>query len=81
MVALVSFLSLVLGELVPKSLALRSPEPVALAVGRPLRALSLLAQPLVWLLTKSSNLVLASATARQVRRVRVTSPPRPATAE
>ena len=58
-VALVSFLSLVLGELVPKSLALRSPEPVALAVARPLRALSWLARPLVWLLTKSSNLMLA----------------------
>ncbi|WP_255499720.1 hemolysin family protein [Anaeromyxobacter diazotrophicus] len=58
-VALVSFLSLVLGELVPKSLALRSPEPVALAVARPLQALSALARPLVWLLTRSSNLVLA----------------------
>jgi putative hemolysin len=58
-VALVSFLSLVLGELVPKSLALRAPEPLALAVARPLRALATLARPLVWLLTKSSNLVLA----------------------
>jgi putative hemolysin len=58
-VALVSYLSLVLGELVPKSLALRAPEPVALAVARPLRALASLARPLVWLLTRSSNLVLA----------------------
>jgi putative hemolysin len=58
-VALVSFLSLVLGELVPKSLALRASEAVALAVGRPLLALAVAARPLVWLLTKSSNLVLA----------------------
>jgi putative hemolysin len=54
----VSYLSLVLGELVPKSLALRASEPYALAMGRPLLALSSLARPLVWLLTASSNLVL-----------------------
>ncbi|WP_437283603.1 hemolysin family protein [Sorangium sp. So ce375] len=57
-VALVSFLSLVLGELVPKSLALRASERYALLVGPPLRGLSSLARPLVWLLTASSNLVL-----------------------
>jgi putative hemolysin len=57
-VALVSFLSLVLGELVPKSLALRGAERYALLVGPPLRGLSSLARPLVWLLTASSNLVL-----------------------
>jgi putative hemolysin len=57
-VALVSFLSLVLGELVPKSLALRSAEAYALALGRPLYYLSQLARPVVWLLTASSNLVL-----------------------
>jgi putative hemolysin len=58
-VALVSFLSLVLGELVPKSLALRAAEPIALAVGRLLLAISWLARPLVWVLTRASNLVLA----------------------
>jgi putative hemolysin len=57
-VALVSSLSLVLGELVPKSLALRSAERYALAAARPLLALSTLARPLVWLLTAASNLVL-----------------------
>lgn len=57
-VALVSFLSLVLGELVPKSLALRASERYALAVARPLLALSTVARPIVWLLTRSSNLVL-----------------------
>jgi putative hemolysin len=57
-VALVSYLSLVLGELVPKSLALRAAEPYALAISRPLLALSWIARPLVWLLVKSSNLVL-----------------------
>jgi putative hemolysin len=57
-VGLVSYLSLVLGELVPKSLALRYAESYALLIGRPLRGLSRLMKPVVWLLTFSSNLVL-----------------------
>ncbi|WP_420829746.1 hemolysin family protein [Polyangium aurulentum] len=57
-VALISYLSLVLGELVPKSLALRYAEQYALFIGRPLLGLSWLARPLVWFLTVSSNVVL-----------------------
>lgn len=57
-VALVSFLSLVLGELVPKSIALRAPERYALATGRALLGLAVLARPIVWLLTGASNLIL-----------------------
>ncbi|MBK8936283.1 MAG: HlyC/CorC family transporter [Polyangiaceae bacterium] len=54
----ISYLSLVLGELVPKSLALRAGERYALLVARPLLVLARLSQPLVWLLTQSSNVVL-----------------------
>ena len=54
----ISALSIVLGELVPKSLALRSAERFALLAGRPLWFLSQAARPLVWLLTRASNLVL-----------------------
>jgi putative hemolysin len=57
-VAAISYLSLVLGELVPKSLALRASERYALLVARPLLYLSWIARPLVRLLTASSNLVL-----------------------
>jgi putative hemolysin len=57
-VAFVSFLSLVLGELVPKSLALRASERYALLVARPLLALSSVARPIVWLLTAASNVLL-----------------------
>ena len=57
-IAIVSYLSIVVGELVPKSLALRSSERYALLVGKPLLALSWLARPLVWFLTASSNLIL-----------------------
>ena len=57
-VGLISYLSLVLGELVPKSLALRYSERYALFIGRPLLGLSWLVRPLVWLLTASSNVLL-----------------------
>ncbi|HET7755349.1 MAG TPA: hemolysin family protein [Anaeromyxobacteraceae bacterium] len=58
-IAVVSFLQLVVGELVPKSIALRSAERYALAVARPLLALAWVARPLIWVLTKTSNLFLA----------------------
>lgn len=57
-VAFISYLSLVLGELVPKSLALRAAEPYALLMARALLVLSSLVRPLVWLLTATSNVVL-----------------------
>lgn len=57
-ISAVSYASLVLGELVPKSLALRSSTQYALIVSRPLLWLSYFAKPLVWFLTTSSNVVL-----------------------
>ncbi len=57
-VALVSYFSLVLGELVPKSIALKHPEGYALLAGSPLLLLSSFARPVIWFLTKSSNLML-----------------------
>jgi putative hemolysin len=57
-VGIVSYLSLVVGELVPKSLALRHAETYALFIAPVLRSLASVARPLVWLLTVSSNGVL-----------------------
>jgi putative hemolysin len=57
-IVLVSYFSIVLGELVPKSIALRHQERYALIAGRPLLWLSFAAKPLVWLLTGSANLLL-----------------------
>jgi len=57
-VAGVSYLSLVFGELVPKSLALRHAETYARLAARPLAALAWLARPVVRLLTATSNLFL-----------------------
>ena len=57
-ISIVSYLSIVLGELVPKSLALRSAESYSLFIARPLLWLSFIVRPIVRLLTASSNLVL-----------------------
>ncbi len=50
-----SYFTLVLGELVPKRIAMKKPEPIALAVGRVIYFVSKVATPLVWLLTASTN--------------------------
>lgn len=57
-ITLISYLSVVVGELVPKSLALRVSERYALLAARPLLWLSSIAAPAVWLLTVSSNVLL-----------------------
>ncbi len=56
-VAIVTYLTIVIGELVPKRVALRSPEVVACWVAPPMTALSRLAAPAVWLLEASTALV------------------------
>lgn len=54
----ITYLSLVLGELVPKRLALNNPERVASGVAKPMRALSIAAAPLVRLLEVSTRIAL-----------------------
>jgi magnesium and cobalt exporter, CNNM family len=54
----ITYLSLVIGELVPKRIALNAPERIATAVARPMRLLSLLASPLIALLSSSTEVVL-----------------------
>ncbi len=58
MVIIISYLSLVLGELVPKTLALRYSEQIALFVARPLDLLSHMFSIVVRFLTASSNVLL-----------------------
>ena len=57
-VILITYLTLVLGELVPKRLALRSPELIAAALARPVAGLARITGPVVWLLGRSSDLIL-----------------------
>ncbi|HEU5036562.1 MAG TPA: hemolysin family protein [Nocardioides sp.] len=54
----IAYLSLVLGELVPKRLALQRAQGVALVVGAPLDRFAVLMRPVVWLLSVSTNLVV-----------------------
>ena len=54
----ITYLSLIVGELVPKRLALNSPERIASAVARPMRALSRVASPVVHVLSVSTAVVL-----------------------
>lgn len=53
-VVLITFVSLVIGEIVPKQIALRSPEPLAAAISRPMNWLARITAPFVWLLDRSS---------------------------
>ena len=53
-IVLTTFASLVVGELVPKQFALRSPEPIALVMARPMFWLSRATAPFVWLLDQTS---------------------------
>jgi putative hemolysin len=56
-VVAITYVSLVIGEIVPKQIALRSPEPLAVVVARPMRVLSKITAPFVWLLDRSSALI------------------------
>ena len=56
-IVLTTFASVVIGELVPKQFALRSPEPIAAIMARPMRYLSTLTGPIVWLLDRTSAFI------------------------
>jgi putative hemolysin len=53
-----TYLSLIIGELVPKQIALSNPEAIAISVATPMAALSRITGPAVGLLSASSSLVL-----------------------
>jgi len=57
-VVMIVFMELIVGELVPKSLALRASDRYSFFTARPLLLVSQALRPVVWLLTASSNLVL-----------------------
>jgi len=57
-VIFVTYLSIVLGELLPKRIGLSFPEPIAMLLARPMRLLSVVTSPFVWLLTTTNDLIL-----------------------
>lgn len=58
-IVLTTYVSLVIGEIVPKQIALRSPEPIAAVMSRPMYWLSRVTAPVVWLLRRTSALVFS----------------------
>ena len=58
-VVAITYLSLIVGELVPKQIALRAPEQVAIRVAPMMRIIARVAAPLIWVLDRSGKLVLA----------------------
>ena len=57
-VTVITYLSLIIGELVPKQIALRDPERIACLVSPAMTVIARLASPIVWFLDKSGKLVL-----------------------
>lgn len=54
----ISYVSLVIGELTPKRLALQRSEGFSLVVAAPLNAIAKLFRPIIWLLSKSTNVMV-----------------------
>ena len=57
-VVAITYLSLIVGELVPKQIALRAPEAVAARVAPMMQLVATVAAPLIWVLDRSGKLVL-----------------------
>nr|WP_188491370.1 hemolysin family protein [Flavobacterium palustre] len=57
-VVVLTFFSLVLGELLPKRIGLNYPESIAKAVAMPMKIVSIVTAPFIWLLTHSTEFLL-----------------------
>ncbi len=69
----VTYVTLIVGEIVPKQLALRSPEVIAAVVARPMTWLSKATAPFVWLLDRTSALVFRALGLRRESESKVTA--------
>jgi putative hemolysin len=72
MVIGLTYVSLILGELVPKRLALTHPEAIASVIARPMEVLATIGRPLVRLLSFSTDAILRLFGVRQVKQPGVT---------
>ncbi|OWY22501.1 HlyC/CorC family transporter [Sphingobacteriales bacterium UPWRP_1] len=57
-VVFVTYLSIVLGELLPKRIGMTFPEPIAMYLSGPMKILSFITSPFVWLLTFTNDIIL-----------------------
>jgi putative hemolysin len=71
-VSAITYVSLLIGELVPKRMALANPERAAAALAPAMNALSRTAMPLVWLLKTSTEAVVRSIGLQKARTAAVT---------
>jgi putative hemolysin len=55
---ILTFFSIVFGELIPKRIGLMFPEAIAMLVARPMTIISVVTKPFIWLLTKTNDLFL-----------------------
>nr|WP_237489134.1 hemolysin family protein [Tsuneonella aeria] len=72
-IAVTTYASLVVGELVPKQIALRAAVPIALVASRPMALLAKVAAPVVWLLDTSSSLLIRLLGVRPAGQASVTA--------
>ena len=71
-VASITYVSLILGELVPKRLALTDPEKIASLIARPMQVLAAIGRPVVWFLSISTDAILRLLGVRKVNKAAVT---------
>lgn len=68
-IGVTTYFSLVIGELVPKQIALVAPERLAKVMARPMKLLSIVAAPVVWILDQSTGLIFRLIGLRRDSRV------------
>lgn len=71
-VVIVTYLTLVLGELVPKRIGMGFAEKIAVIMAKPMNTLSSIASPFVWILTKSTSLMIRLLGLDKVEESKVT---------
>ncbi len=71
-VLVITYLTLVIGEIAPKRIALANPEPIAVQIARPMQILSVVSAPAVSLLSVSTDLVLRLVGAKEQEESPVT---------
>jgi putative hemolysin len=71
-IATITYLTIVIAELVPKQIALNSPEKIASFVARPIDLLARLSTPLIFMLSRSTNFVVKLFGIRRTERPEVT---------
>ncbi len=71
-VVIITYFTLILGELAPKRIGLAYPEAIASTVAYPMRIISKIVSPFVWLLNKSNDIVMRVLNIKSVSEAKVT---------